>query len=57
MNELQVMMESQTHLTSPQKILDQIDSVSKFWPVLSEEDKDYIDACRFAMEKQIEWNN
>ena len=55
MNELQIMMESQIHLSSPQQILNQIDSVSKFWTVLKEEDREYIEACRFAIEKKLSW--
>lgn len=56
MDELQAMMESNVHLSDPTKVSDHISSVSKFWSVLSEEDKDYIHGARFALEEKSEWN-
>lgn len=32
-----------------------IGSLSPFWRVLSEEDRDFINAARFAMEEQMRW--
>ena len=56
MDELQSMMESNIHLSDPDKVVDHISSVSKFWSVLSEEDRDYIHGARFALEEKREWN-
>lgn len=56
MDYLQVCMESNKHLDDPAEVLDIIDSVSKFWPILSEEDKDYIHCAQYAIEKSSEWN-
>ena len=56
MDELQAMMESNIHLEKPLLVAMQIESVSKFWSVLSEEDRDYIHGCQFALEEKQEWN-
>lgn len=56
MDQIQEMMESNVHLSDPDKVEAVISSVSKFWSVLSEEDRDYIHGARFAIEKKAEWN-
>ena len=55
MSKLQEMMESNTHLENPAEVHDMIESISKFWPMIVEEDKDYIWACRYAIEYQSPW--
>ena len=56
MDKLQAWMESNYHLEHPDDVLDLIQSVSKFWSVLSEEDQDYIHGARYAIEEKSEWN-
>lgn len=56
MDALQRSMESNAHLDDPTAVLDIIDSVSKFWPRLDEEDKDYIQCAKFAIDNEREWN-
>lgn len=56
LNVLQVMLESQEHLTDPDRVEAQIRSVSLYWSILSDDDKDYIDCARWAIEKQSKWN-
>jgi hypothetical protein len=55
LNKLEQMMNNQEHLSSPESVLDCVDSIAKFWSVLQEDEKDYIDCARYAVEKQIEW--
>lgn len=55
MDQLQEMMESNQHLKDPIAVSDHIDTVSKFWSVLSDEDKDYIHGARHAIEEMMEW--
>lgn len=55
MDELQHMMESNVHLINPILVTMHIQSVSKFWSMLSEEDRDYIHGCEYAIEDKIEW--
>lgn len=56
MDHLQMLMEANIHLTSPEKVEEHIKTVSKFWSALSEEDRDYIDGARYAIEERLEWN-
>jgi len=55
MDHLQTLMEANTHLDRPEYVSDVIDSVSKFWSVLSDEDKDYIHCSRYAIEEKSKW--
>mgnify|MGYP001415291654 CR=1 FL=1 len=55
MDKLQGMMESNVHLDNPIDVADTIQNVSKFWSVLSEEDRDYIHAASYAVEEQKHW--
>lgn len=56
MDVLQAMMEDNVHLDSPEIVEQHIQTVSKFWSVLSDEDKDYIHGARYAIEEKVEWN-
>ena len=56
MDKLQEWMESNYHLEHPEEVEEHIQSVSKFWSALSEEDRDYIQGARFAIESKMEWN-
>jgi hypothetical protein len=49
-------MESNQHLSNPQKVVDQLNSLTKFWPILSEEDQDYIHACQIALNEKMSWD-
>ena len=56
MDQLQEWMERNYHLEHPDDVIDLIQSVSKFWSVLSEEDRDYIHGAQYAIESKMEWN-
>tara|TARA_R110001632_G_scaffold181955_1_gene302032 strand:+ start:367 stop:570 length:204 start_codon:yes stop_codon:yes gene_type:complete len=56
MDQLQEWMESNYHLEHADEVYDHTLSVSKFWSVLSEEDRDYIQAAQMACEEKQEWN-
>lgn len=55
MDILQDMMEDNVHIDSPDIVEEHITTVSKFWSVLSEEDRDYIHCARYAIEEKLEW--
>jgi len=55
MDILQNWMENNYHLKRPEVVKEHIESVSKFWSVLSEEDRDYIQGCQYAIEEKYEW--
>lgn len=56
MDQLQEWMESNYHLKSPEDVEELITSVSKFWSVMVDEDKDYIHGARHAIEEKVSWN-
>lgn len=51
MDEIQRMMESGNR----EGIQEKIDDVAKFWSALSEEDRDYINSVRVAVEENLPW--
>lgn len=55
MDQLQEMMENNVHLERQFEVEEHICTVTKFWSVLNDEDKDYIHACRHALEYQSRW--
>ena len=59
MDILQDWMEQDYHLERPEVVYEHTLSVSKFWSVLSEEDKDYIQCVQSAIDTKstISWRN
>lgn len=57
MDQLQAWMESDYHLTHTEEVYNHTLSVSKFWSVLSEEDKDYIQCAQHACEEKLSWGD
>lgn len=55
MNSVQQMMENNIHLTDPDQVQAMINSITKFWSVMKEEDKDYLQAAQWALEEKSEW--
>tara|TARA_B100002019_G_scaffold62728_1_gene53771 strand:+ start:172 stop:375 length:204 start_codon:yes stop_codon:yes gene_type:complete len=55
MDQLQEWMESNYHIENSEEVYALSTSVSKFWSVLSEEDRDYIQAAQHAIEDKVEW--
>ena len=56
MDILQGWMESNYHLQRPEVVLEHIDTITKFCGVMQEEDTDYIQGARYAIENKIAWN-
>ena len=55
MDKLQKWMESNHHIDNPDEVYELTTSVSKFWSVLSEEDKDYIQMAQHAIKDRELW--
>ena len=57
MDILQSWMEQDYHMKKPEVVYDHTLSISKFWSVLSEEDKEYIQCAQDAIETKsiISW--
>ena len=56
LDELEAMMKAQEHLHNPTKVVNHIATITKFWSVLEEQDREYIDGCRFAIESNLTWD-
>lgn len=56
LDELQRMMESQTHLENPELVTEKLEQVAKFWSVLSESDREFCGSARLAIELQIKFS-
>ena len=55
LNLLESMLTSQRHISDPDAAYQTIDSVSKFYSVLTEEQREFVHAARWAIEEQKEW--
>ena len=55
MDQLQQWMESNYHIDNPQEVYELTTKVSKLWSVLTEEDRDYIQAAQHAIEDKTIW--
>ena len=55
MDELQMCMEANFHLTAPMTVSLLIDKITFAWSVLSEEDRDYVQAAQHAIEEGTPW--
>jgi len=55
MDKLQKWMESNYHIDNPDEVYELTTSVSKFWSVMSEEDRDYVQMAQHAIEEKELW--
>jgi len=53
---LEAALKQQEHISEPDKVLEIIASISKFWSVLDDEDRDYVNAARYALEDKLPWS-
>ena len=55
LDELQDLLDNNIHLEDRELVEQLIQSVSKFWSILEEGDREYIEAARYACEFQKVW--
>jgi len=55
LDELAKLLETQSHIHSPELVTEKIESVAKFWSILSEEEREFVSAVRIAKNDQIQW--
>jgi hypothetical protein len=55
LDELQDLLDNNIHLEDSQQVEELIASVTKFWSVLEEGDRDYIEAAKYACEFKKVW--
>lgn len=57
LDEIEDLMNSNSHLANPEELDEKVSNVSKFWSVLSEEDRDFIQGVRWAIEEKVKWKD
>lgn len=60
LNELDSMLRENRHLGTEAEasaVLAAIAAASKFWPALDEQDRDYLNAARMAVEEKLRWGD
>ena len=55
LNQLEQSLLNQDHLNNPIEFLIQLVSLSKYFHLMSDEDRDYVNCAKTALEDQIEW--
>lgn len=55
MNTLELQMNNNIHLSAPHSVIATIYSITKFWSVLAEADRDYVQAAQTAVECRTQW--
>lgn len=59
LDEVQRLMESNAHLTNGedyQRLEELLSKLSMYFNVLTDEDIDYIQACRYAIDEEMDWS-
>ena len=54
-DEIEEMMNKQLHLTDPQSVEEKLYSVDYKWHFISEEDRDFYQGCRYALDNGLKW--
>ena len=55
LNQLEQSLLTQDHINTPIEFLNQLVSLSKYFHLMSDEDRDYVNCAKEALEDQIEW--
>jgi hypothetical protein len=55
LDSLKVMMERQEHLSNPDFVSEKLQSITKFWSALSEEEREYVSAARMVSSQSLPW--
>ncbi len=52
---LEIVLKQGQHLSDPVAVLEIIASITKYWRILDDEGRDYVNAARFALEDKLPW--
>jgi len=55
LDEIQIMMERQEHLSNPKLVMEKIECATKFWSIFSEEEREFISIVRLAFQTKTHW--
>jgi hypothetical protein len=56
LDEIERLVKQQIHLTNPERVVDLLSEVDKFFTVLTEDEKDFIGAVSFATRTKTRWD-
>jgi hypothetical protein len=57
LNKLERLLNAQEHLTNPTEFATQIASFSIYIHLMKDEDRDYLNYARYALEEEMEWRS
>jgi hypothetical protein len=57
LDHLRMSMEGQLHIDRPDYTNDLIESITKFWSVLKEDDREYVEAAKYALVNKMSWDS
>jgi len=57
LDKIEMLMKKDFHLKNPDEVYDQTLDVSKFWSILSEEDRDFIQGVQSSIEEGWSWKD
>ena len=55
LDDLEKLMRNQKHISNPDIVIDCIESITKFWSVLNDEEKDFVECVKYAIDTKLEW--
>lgn len=55
LDQLEMLMYENYHLKNPDEVYNQTLQISKFWSILSEEDRDFVQAAQDSITEGWEW--
>ena len=55
LDELESMLTRQQHISSPETVGEVLDVLSVLFHLMSDDDRDYVQCARIALEDKIEW--
>lgn len=57
LDQIEMLMHKDYHLKNPDEVYNQTLNVSKFWSILSEEDRDFIQGVQSSIEDGTSWKS
>ena len=54
-DEIEEMMNKQIHITNPKAVEEKLYGINYKWHFISEEDRDFYQGCKFALENGLKW--
>ena len=55
LDELEKLMCNQKHISNPDIVIGCVESITKFWSVLNDEEKDFVECVKYALDTKLEW--